>query len=407
MAKHKVVIVGGGFGGVKAALELAKDRRFQITLISKRTDFRIYGMLYRVATGGSKEISGVPLQDIFADKPVNLLHDNVVAIDRQQRTVKTEINHTVSFDALILAMGVTTNYFNIKGLKEYSFGIKSLADAQELKNHLHKQLINERRPDLNYVVIGGGPTGVELAGALPEYVRKISKQHNIKPRDIHVDLIEAAPRLLPRMPKDLSRSVARQLRKHGIRIYVNTAVQAQSADALMIHDKPIRSHTVVWTAGVTNRKFFSNQGFQIARNGRVRVDQYLQAEPGIYVIGDNADTPYSGMAQTALHDGIFVAQNLIRKINNQEPIPYKAKKPIYVLPAGPRYAAVLWGPVRIYGFLGWVLRRLADLVAYHDYEPWYMATKRWMKESYEEESCPYCADDMARSSLLADHDEIV
>lgn len=407
MAKHRVVIVGGGFGGVKVALELAEDKRFHVTLISKRTHFRIYGMLYRVATGGTKEISGVPLQDIFADKAVHLLHDNVTAIDRKQRVVKTEINHTISYDALVIAMGVTTNYFNIKGLEQYSFGIKSLRDAQELKRHLHRQLIDKQRPDLNYVVIGGGPTGVELAGALPDYIRKIAKQHDLKPRAIHVDLVEAAPRILPRMPKDMSRSIARHLRRIGVKIYTNTAVQAQTADALMINNKPIRSHTVIWTAGVRNRTFFAEQGFQLARNGRVRVDQFLQAEPGIYVIGDNADTPYSGMAQTALYDGIFVARNLMRIANGTDPIPYKAKRPIYVLPAGPQYAAVLWGPVRMYGRLGWALRRLADLVAYHDYEPWYMATRRWMKEANEEESCPFCADDMADSSLLAEHNEVL
>lgn len=405
MKKLRVVIVGGGFGGVKAALELAEDRRFHVTLISKRTDYRIYGQLYKVATGGSREISGVPLNEIFADKAVHLLQDSVVELDRKQRIVRTKVNHTISYDALIIAMGVTTNYFGIKGLKQYSFGIKSLADAEELKRHLHRQLTDEKRPDLNYVIVGGGPTGVELAGALPDYIRKISRQHNLKPRTIHVDLVEAAPRLVPRMPKDISRSIARRLRKIGIKLYLNTAVQAQTADALMINDKPIRSHTVVWTAGVMNRPFFAEQGFQLAPNGRVRVDQFLQAEPGIYVIGDNADTPYTGMAQTAIHDGIFVAHNLIRKANDMDPMPYKAKKPIYVLPAGPRYAAVLWGPVRIYGILGWLLRRLADLVAYHDYEPWYLATRRWMKELDEQESCPYCADDMARSPLLADKGE--
>jgi NADH:ubiquinone reductase (H+-translocating) len=402
MAKYKVVIIGGGFGGVKAALELAHDRRIQVTLINDRTDFRIYGMLYRVATGGSRALSSIPLEDIFKGKSVHLLQDMVVGIDRKTRVVKTKVNHTVSYDALIVGIGVQTNYFGVKGLEEYSFGIKSLDDAEELKRHLHQQLLDEQHPDLNYVVVGGGPTGVELAGVLPDYIRKITKQHNLPKRTFHVDLIEAAPRLLPRMPKDISRQVARHLRRIGVKLYLNTAVQAQTADALMVNNKPIRSHTVVWTAGVMNHPFFLEQGFQLARNGKVRVDQFLQAESGIYVIGDNADTPYAGMAQTALHDGVFVAHNLLRLVSDLDPEPYKAKKPIYVLPAGPYYAAVLWGPLRMYGRLGWILRRLADLVAYHDYEPWQLATKRWMRESDEEESCPYCADDMARSSLLTD-----
>ncbi len=392
MGKLKVVIVGGGFGGIKAALELAEDRRFHVTLISDRTDFRIYGALYRVATGGTRQLSSIPLTEIFADKPINILHDKAVSLDRKARVITTGVNHKVPFDALILGMGVKTNYFGIAGLAEYSFGIKRLTDAEKLKRHLHQQLLDERQPDLNYVVVGGGPTGIELAGALPDYIRKICRQHGLPNRKIHVDLIEAAPRLVPRMPKDMSRSIARHLRKIGVKLYLKTAVQAQTADALMINNKPIRSHTVIWTAGISNPSFFSEQGFQLAKNGRVRVDHYLQTEPGIYVIGDNADTPYSGMAQTALYDGHFVANNIKRIADNTEPVPYKAKKPIYVLPAGPNYAAVLWGPVRIYGRLGWLLRRAADLVAYHDYEPWALATKRWLKEDAEEEPCMHCAE---------------
>lgn len=397
MGKLKVVIVGGGFAGTKAALELADDPRFNVTLISEYTDMRIYGSMYKVATGGSKDLSSVPLNEIFAGKKIHLIQDSVIAIDRKSRIVTTKVSHTIQYDAVIIGIGVKTNYFGIEGLKEFSFGIKSIDDAQELKAHLHKQLLDRSKPDLNYVVIGGGPTGVELAGVLPSYIRKICRQHNLPDHKFHVDLVEAAPRLLPRMPKDVSRSVARHLRKIGVKLYLNTAVQAQTADALMVNNKPIRSHTVIWTAGVMNHPFFVDQGFQLSRNGRVRVDQFLQAEPGIYVIGDNADTPYSGMAQTALYDGKYVAHNLQRIASNMDPNPYVAKKPIYVLPAGPYYAAVLWGRFRIYGFIGWILRMLADLVAYHDYEEWTYATKRWLKEDDSEESCHLCNRDFTES----------
>lgn len=298
----------------------------------------------------------------------------------------------LGYDALILSMGVKTNYFNIKGLEQYSFGIKSIDDAEELKRHLHRQISADKRPDLNYVVIGGGPTGIELAGALPSYIRQIAQRHGLPKPKVHVDLIEAAPRLLPRSSKRLSRRVTRHLRSLGIKVKTRTAVQAQTADALMANNKPIRSHTVVWTAGVTNHPFFTENKFQLAKNGKVRVDQFLQAEPGIYTIGDNADTPYAGMAQTAIDDAKFVATNLIRLADGKEPRAYYAKRPIYVFPAGPYWAAVSWGPVRIYGILGWLLRSAADWIAYHDYEPWQLATRRWLSEIEEEEPCHFCAD---------------
>lgn len=391
-SKHRIVIVGGGFAGIKTALELAGDHRFHVTLISDHVDFRYYPSLYRTATGGKRLISSIPLGEIFAKKHIHLLNDKVTTIDRAARTVTTKVNHTIGYEALVLALGVKTNYFNINGLRELSYGIKTNADAEELKAHLHKQLIDDKRPDLNYVVIGGGPTGIELAGALPSYLHQIARQHGMPRRAIHVDLVEAAPRLVPRMPKDMSRRIAKHLRKTGVRLYLGTTVEAQTAEALMVNNKPIRSHTVIWTAGVSNHPFFTEQAFQLAKNGKVRVDQYLQSEIGIYVVGDNADTPYSGMAQTALHDGKYIADNLKRLADKQDPVPYQAKKPIYVLPAGHKWAAVLWGKLRIYGRLGWMLRSLADLIAYHDYEPWRLASKRWMAEDDNEELCPICCN---------------
>lgn len=399
--KQRVIIVGGGFGGIKAALELADDPRFDITLISDHDDFRIYPTLYHVASGGSRRTASIPLTEIFSAKRVKVVIDPVTSLDREKRSVTTKGGQTFGYEALVLGLGVMTNYFGIAGLAEFSYGIKTLSDAEELKAHLHQHLCDEKQFDHSYIVIGGGPTGVELAGALPSYIKSIAKNHGIKKRRVHVDLIEAAPRLVPRMPKDISRAIARNLRKQGVKIYTKTVVQAQTADALMINNKPVRSHTVIWTAGVANSPFFTKQKFQLARNGKVRVDQFLQAEMGIYVIGDNADTPYSGMAQTALYDGKFVAQNLQRIASNQAPKPYIAKKPIYVLPAGPRWSAVLWGQVRIFGWLGWILRSFADLMLYHDYLPPLKAAERWTNMDDQEDYCPHCGNHMAKLKYLS------
>jgi NADH dehydrogenase len=391
MKKYKLVIVGGGFAGVKLALDLWQDKRFEITLVSDRSDFRNYPTLYLTATGGKRLISSIPLTELFAGKSVDVVIDPIASVDRTRKTVVTKSKRRIPYDGLVLAMGVVTNYFGIQGLDQYSHTIKSPEGAEALKSHLHTQLVDQKKPDFNYVVIGGGPTGVELAGVLPGYLRALVKHHGLPARKIHVDLVEAAPRVLPRSPKDVSRRVARQMRKVGVRLYLKTTVQAQTADMLMINNKPIRSHTVIWTAGVMNHPFFAEQGFQISPSRKVRVDQFLQTEPGIYVIGDNADTPYSGMAQTALHDAKFLAQNLRRIVDGNEPKPYRAKRPVYVFPAGPRWAAVQWGPVRLYGRLGYMLRSLADLVAYHDYEPWWKASKRWAALDDKEEPCAYCS----------------
>lgn len=389
--KQKIVIVGGGFGGVKAALDLSKHEAYDITLISDTDHFRYYPSLYHTATGGSHKVSSIPLDELLDAKLVNRVQAKVIGLDRVQKHVKTDDGHEVAYDYLVLALGVVTNFFHIEGLERYAYGIKTLEDAEKLKVHLHQQIIDSNKPDLNYVVVGGGPTGVELAGVLGDYVREICDKHSIPHRAIHVDLVESAPRLLARMPPAISRRVAKQLRSKGVQLHLKSAVQGQTAEELTVNGKAIRSHTVIWTAGMANNPFFAEQGFQLARTGKVRVDQYLQAEPSIFVIGDNADTPYSGMAQTAIHDGAYIARSLATIITDKTtPKPYVAKKPIYVMPAGPDWAAVLWGSFQIYGRIGWGLRRAADFMGYRDYEPFFKATKHWLAEYADEDLCAQC-----------------
>lgn len=392
MAKtEKVLIVGGGFGGVKAALELADDDRFDVTVLSDDTDLRYYPTLYRTATGGKRANSSIPLKTIFEDKKIGLIKGEAATLDRKARTVTAKDGKSYGYDTLILGLGVVTNYFGIEGMDKYSFSIKSQSEVSRFKKHLHDQLLKEHRPDLNYVVVGAGPTGIELAGALPGYLRRIMENHGVRHRAIHVDLIEAMPRLLPRLPKDTGRLVGRQLRRLGIRIYLDSAVQAATAQDLMVNGKLIQSHTVIWTAGVTNHPFFKENGFALINRGKVATDIYLQADPGIFVIGDNANTPYSGLAQTALRDGTFVADNLKRKAGGKDFKSYRIKKPITVIPAGPKWAAVIWGRFRIYGWLGYAIREAADLIGFHDLEPWSKATKQWYSEFTVDDDCDVCA----------------
>lgn len=379
MAKQKVVIVGGGFGGVKAALELAKDNRFSITLITDRPVFYYYPTLYRTATGGIKNQSAIPLKTIFSGKQIKLVINRVLTIDRRAKTVSTD-KKTYEYDTVILALGVVTNYFGIEGLKKHSFGIKSMHEVEELKEHIHKQLVVEGKPDLRYVIVGAGPTGVELAGALPNYIYSLMKKYDIKQRRVHVDLVEGATRVLPRMPKSTSRVVARRLRTLGVKLHLGKAVHGATADALVVGDKKLLSRTIIWTAGIANNPFFTENKFSFGPRGKVAVNVYLEADDNIYVIGDNANTPYSGMAQTAVYDGAFVARNLRRIASGRDPKPYKPKKPIYVTPVGYGWAAVLWGKLEIFGVIGYFLRQAADARAFGEIQPLTNAARQWFTE---------------------------
>lgn len=390
MAKEKVIIVGGGFGGVIAALELADDDRFAVTLITDHADLRYYPTLFHIATGGSRSNASISFDKLFADKKLTVYIDRAVTIDRKAKTLTTENGATHEYDSIIFGLGVVTNYFGIEGLKDFAYGIKSIEEAERFKVHLHRQMLDDARPDLNYVIVGAGPTGIELAGALPAYLRHIMKEHGLPKRKINITIVEALPRLLPRMPKDVSRSVRKRLRKLGIKVLLGQAVQGETADSLMVSGKPIPTHTVIWTAGVTNNPFFTENHFVIAVRGKVAVDTYLQTDDNIFIIGDNANTPYSGLAQTALHDGKFVAENLKRRKDGKDMKSYKTKKPISVIPCGPHWAAVVWGKLHLFGWLGWTLRESADYLAFNDYESWPNATWQFMTGLSEEDTCAVC-----------------
>lgn len=383
--------MGGGFGGIKAALELSKGNHYDITVLTDKPNFQYFPTIYHTATGGAWAESSIPIPTIFEDKNITLVGGKAQKLDRKRKVIITETGDEHAYDVLILALGSVPNYFGIKGIQEYAYTFKTPEDAHRLKDHLHRQLADKHEPDLNYVVVGGGPTGIELSGALSSYLKEIMKAHGIRHRALHIDLIEAAPKLVPRMPKAMSRAIARRLRHLGVKLYLGKVVQGETADTLMVDGKPIQSHTVIWTAGTTNHPFFHENGFRLNERGKVTVDEYLQAEHDIYVIGDNADTKFSGMAQTALRDGEYVGRNLNRKAKNQLMERYSDKEPIYVIPVGPNWAAVLWGKTQIYGRLGYILRSLADLVGFKDYEPWWKAGAQWMTEFTTEEDCPTCA----------------
>jgi len=390
--KQNVLVVGGGFGGVKAALELCKDHDyFNVTLISDDSELRYYPTLYHTATGGKRANSSIPYSTIFQGKKIKIVKAEAQTIDRRAKLLTTADGQQFTYDSIVIGLGVVTNYFGIPGLPEYSYSIKSQTEVARFKAHLHQQLTDYRQPDLNYIIVGAGPTGIELAGALPAYLKQIMRNHDISPRRVHIDLIEAAPRLLPRLPRDTSRTVRKRLARLGVKLYVGSVVQGQTADELTINGKPIRSHTVVWTAGVTNHPFFTANNFVIMGRGKVAVDAYLQADEDVFVIGDNANTPYSGLAQTALHDGTFVAKNLRRRARGKTYRSYIVKQPITVIPAGPHWAAVCWGNLRIYGVLGWLLREAADFIGFHDLEPWTTATKQFLTEFAVQDDCEICA----------------
>jgi NADH:quinone reductase (non-electrogenic) len=374
-----ITIVGGGFGGVKAALELAKEATNNITLITNKPDFQYYPALYGAVTERSHLEYWVPLSKIFnGKKNITVKIDTIVSINPNARTLVGKTD-TYKYEKCILALGTVTTYFGIQGLDTFSYGIKSADEIRRLKDHLRTSIVDSHTVDKHYVIVGAGPTGVELSAALGSYLHRLCVHHGIKQPKIHINLIEAAPRILPRMSKPSSDHVAQRLKKLGVHIQTGKAVESATADTIMVSGRPIKSQTVIWTSGVANHPFYKENAdhFTFSKNGRVEVDEYMQVKKGLYVIGDNAATPFTGLAQTALHDALFVAANLKREARNQPLKKYKAVMPPVVVPVGEGWAAFEWHGLRLSGWTASVLRRAADFIGYSDMLPLGQALGVW------------------------------
>lgn len=380
-----ITIVGGGFGGVKAALELSKNSHARITLITDKPDFQYYPALYSTATGRSHLQSWVPLGEIFADHTnVQVIVDPITKLDKTAKKITGESGTVYNYTTLVLALGSVTTYFGIEGLNEYSYGIKSYDEIKRLKQHLLEEFSQTDRADTNFLIIGGGPTGVELASSLGTYLKhlkKVYKQH--EPRT-SISIIEASPRVLPRMSEKASQMVTAQLKSLGVHVETGKKVEAETADSLIVNGRPIKSHTVIWTSGVANNPFFKANAdqFNLSPNGKVIVNKYLKASEHIYVIGDNAFTQWSGLAQTALRDAVFVAKHILGKSKKA----YKAKLPPVVVPIGEKWAIFEYKKIRFGGWLGARVRSAADFTGYRDILPFGQALGVWRAQKIKEES---------------------
>ena len=386
MTKQKdITIVGGGFGGVKTALELAKDSSVRVTLISDRNYFQYYPALFATATGHDYRQSWTPLTRIFSSYPnVTLVEDSIETIDTSAQLLKGK-NESYHYNTAVLALGSVTTYFGIEGLDTYSFGIKSQEEIRKLQEHLWKEMSDGTDDEKHYVIIGAGPTGTELAGALGEYILRLREHFGIKKKGVTINLVEAAPRVLPRSSEVTSRRAHNRLEELGVHVEVNCKVEKQTADALIVNGKPLSTQTVIWTSGVANAPFYKANESQFSFNerGKVNVDKFMKAAPHVYVIGDNANTPYAGLAQTALHDAIFVAKHL--KGSKQK---YKVIQQPSVVPIGDNWAVFEWHKIQFGGRAGGMMRSLADLVGYHDVLPLGWAMKTWRAQGKKELRLP-------------------
>ncbi len=391
--KKSIVIVGGGFGGIRAALELSRrvNNDCVITLIASKPHFEYNPALYRYVTGNSSIEVCIPLELIFKGSSVTIAKDKVLHIDVAGRKVVGESQKEYVYDKLILALGSETTYMGIPGLKEHSYGMKTVAEALHLKEQIiatlylmkeHNETSDKIR-DANFVVVGGGATGVELAGRLVEYAQGLAKEMLLDPTLVSVSLIEGASKVLFRLPKDFTDPIEEHLRRSGVTLLMNRRVMKQEIEDIYLKDMQMKTSTVIWTAGVRANELYEQTGFTVDKTGKVEVDEHLYAKgfTDIFVIGDGAQTKYSGWAQTAFYDGRYVARVIQHEFESKELPIYDVPRPVNAIPAGDGWAGVLidlWGlEIKFYGRIGWWFRRIADLRSFMIVLPLWQAYKVW------------------------------
>ncbi len=403
--RKRIVIVGAGFGGIRLALKLARRRLpyTRIILINDKPHFEYHAALYRVVTGHSPLETCVPLRDIFAHSPVEILEDRIVGVDLQKKELRGNSGSRYEYETLVLALGSETEYFNIPGLKEHSYGFKTVTEALALKRHLHEMMVtvskvgtmDEKVKAAHFLVVGGGASGTEIAGDLAHYAKKIATTHKLDSSIVTIDIIEAAPRLVPMLLPKFSSRVESRLRELGVNIFLNRTVVKEEIETVHLKDMQLQTQTLIWTAGIRAHRLLGTiKDLETDKKGRAIVDEYLRAkgQEDVFVIGDGAATMYSGMAQTALYDADFVAERITEATlgNRVWRLKYIPRKPWYVIPTGHHWAGAQIGNLLFFGHIGWFLRRLADFRAFQMLMPAGKALATFMSTSKFSETCPLC-----------------
>ena len=372
--RPRVVIVGAGFGGLWAAQALANSQA-EVLVLDRNNYHTFLPLLYQVAAGELEPEDIVyPVRSILRRYPnIRFLMNEVTGIDFASRVVKTT-DHVFPYDFLILAVGSTSHFFGVTGAPEYVFQLKTLEQAIALRNHI---LLNfertlcetdlpKRKQMLTFTIVGGGPTGVEFAGALAELIHgplvRDYPQIDFK-EEVSILLLEASVHLLPGFPDQLSTYALARLQQRGVEARLQATVSQITSQAIYLKDgMVIPTETVVWTAGVRGEVPPHSGELPEAGNGRLMVLPTLQVSgyPEVYVVGDLAYTEENGhplpmVAPVAIQEAVKAAQNIILQMKGREPLQFHYRDPGTMVTIGRNAAVVQIRGRSFTGFPAWVL----------------------------------------------------
>ena len=368
----QVVILGAGFGGLTAAKMLRKAP-VEITLIDRQNYHLFQPLLYQVATATlSPADIAVPVRSTLRDQEnARVLLGSVESIDRASRLVKLADGREVPFDWLVVATGATHAYFGHDEWEPYAPGLKKIDDATEIRRRVllafekaeTEDDPEKRRALLTFVIVGGGPTGVEMAGAIIELATKtlVSDFHHIDPSSARVILAEAGPRILPAFAEELSAFAAASLRRKGVEVLCGEPVTDVGPNGVTLGGEDIGARTVVWAAGVKASPAAKWLGVEGDRAGRVPVTERLtlEGDPRIFVVGDTAAAAWRdgqtvpGIAPAAKQMGAYAARAILADLKSRTIAPFRYRHQGNLATIGRQSAIVDFGRTRMKGRLAW------------------------------------------------------
>jgi len=398
MTVHKrprVVIIGAGFGGIGAARTLAHSP-VEVLLLDRNNYHAFSPLFHQVAAAELEpELIAYPVRGILRKLPnVQFAIAEVKQINLAERVIEID-QSLISYDFLILGTGSTSQFLGVPGAAEYTFPLKTLQQAVLLRNHIlgcfeqavHEPDTNQRQQLLTFTIVGGGPTGVEFAGALAELIHHLVQDYpTLNFRQVRVILFQGADSLLPSLPKRLRAYTHKHLYKLGVEVHLQAKVSQVTQETVHLQDgRVIYTKTVVWATGVHGNPQASAWGLPTDQKGQVAVSSTLQVPgyPNTYVVGDLATLEHEGsslpmLAPVAIQQGQAVARNIKRQIKGRNPLPFRYQHLGSMAIIGRHAAVAHLGKLAFTGFLAWLLWLGVHLVALVGFRNRLMVLINWI-----------------------------